>query len=70
MSALNFAEVCISSLSVGDVVLHNSKEMTVSNGDIKRCSFMGLTLFGDSYSLGRKKVLKGTLKSINGGADD
>ena len=65
MSAFIFSEVCINSLSVGDVVLHNGKEMTVSRGDIKRCSFFGVTLFGDSYHLGRKKVMKGTFKGVS-----
>ncbi len=65
MSAFNFVEVKIDSISVGDVVLHNGVEMTVSKCDIKRCQFMGFTLFGDSYNLGRKSVLKGIYKGAN-----
>lgn len=48
----------ISTLKVGDTVLHDDKLMTIGKGDIKRSEFMGLTLFGDSYALGHILVSK------------
>lgn len=52
-------KVHISLISQGDVVLcHDSKERTVCKKDIKRDNFMGITLFGDSYKLGRELVTK------------
>lgn len=47
----------ISLVFVGDTVLHNGVERTVCANDIKRCAFMGVTLFGDSYSLGHRPVI-------------
>ena len=49
-------EVHISLISAGDTVEHNGKLMTVGGNNIKRCSFMGTTIFGDSYKLGTKLV--------------
>ena len=40
----------------GDTVIHNGVEKTVSGTDIKRDSFMGTSIFGDSYKLGHKLV--------------
>lgn len=51
-------EVHKDDIRVGDIIIHEGKHRTVSAGDIKGNSgdFMGTTLFGDSYSLGHKKV--------------
>jgi len=51
-------EVHISTISAGDTVLHNGELHTVSRNDINSGGFMGTTLFGDSYSLGRRSVVK------------
>jgi hypothetical protein len=51
-------QVNISQISIGDTVIHNNKIMTVGKNDIKKSSFMGITLFGDSYSIGNKLVSK------------
>lgn len=51
-------EVHISSIVAGDTIMHNGEMKTVSGNNIKFDSFMGTTLFGDSYSLGYKKVTK------------
>lgn len=59
MSAFEFKPVDREAVGVGDVILHNGVEMTVGRGNLKRDAFMGILIFGDSYSLGRKKVLKG-----------
>jgi len=63
MSAFTFTEVHKSTIRPGDAVLHNEKLMTVCVNDIKRCEFMGLTIFGDSYMSGLKPVIKGILKN-------
>lgn len=41
-----------------DTVFHHGKARTVCPGDIKHDGFMGRTLFGDSYVLGRRPVLR------------
>lgn len=51
-------KVHISQIKRGDTVLHNDKMRTVCKTDIKHSSFMGTTLFGDSYNLGYKLVAK------------
>lgn len=51
-------QVHISTIQSGDTIQHNGEIKTVSGNNIKRCSFMGTTLFGDSYSLGHKLVTK------------
>jgi len=48
----------------GDSIEHNGKIMTVSNCDF-RVGFMGLTIFGDSYCLGRKQVKKVIIKNAD-----
>lgn len=57
--------VHISRIKGGDAILHNGEVKTVSNCDIKRDSFMGITIFGDSYSLGHKKVKRLEIIDIN-----
>jgi len=49
-------KIHISRLRVGDIILHNHKDMTVSSDDIKR-GFCGITVFGDSYRLGTLPVI-------------
>ena len=51
-------KVHINNIKAGDTVKHNNKIMTVCDTDIKYCSFMGVSLFGDSYYLGHKLVEK------------
>lgn len=51
-------EVHISTIVAGDTIMHNGEMKTVSGNNIKFDSFMGTTLFGDSYRLGHKKVTK------------
>jgi hypothetical protein len=40
----------------GDTIMHDGAMRTVSGNNIKRCPFMGVKLFGDSYELGTKPV--------------
>ena len=47
----------ISRIRVGDTILHNNIDMTVSSDNIKR-GFCGITVFGDSYRLGTIPVLR------------
>lgn len=56
--------VHISEIRVGDTIEHNGEIKTVSGSNIKKDSFMGRTLFGDSYRLGNKYVNK--VVSIDG----
>jgi len=51
----------ISSIVAGDTIIHNGEMKTVSGNNIKFDSCMGKTLFGDSYNLGHKKVIKVTV---------
>ena len=48
-------QVHISHVRAGDVVRHAGKDRTISAKDIKR-GFMGVTIWGDSYRLGRDLV--------------
>jgi len=48
----------ISQIRVGDTVEHNGEIKTISGTNIKRCSFMGTSIFGDSYRIGRIPVKK------------
>lgn len=63
MSSFTFYAVDKSVIRVGDTILHEGKEMTVCRGDITRSAFMGISIFGDCYRSGHKKVLKGALKN-------
>ncbi len=45
-------------IKAGDTILRNGFETTVSNNDIKYSDFMGVSLFGDSYSFGHELVEK------------
>lgn len=48
--------VNLNSLQVGDTVLHKGKLRTVSKSDINKDSFMGLSIYGDSYHIKRKII--------------
>lgn len=50
--------VHISQINIGDVIIHHGIEMTVTPKDISEDSFMGKSVFGDSYHLGYLPVLK------------
>ena len=63
MVTTTFEVVHISMIKHGDMVEHDGVIVSVSNMNIKRSEFMGITLFGDSYSLGRKPV-KRVLKYV------
>jgi hypothetical protein len=47
-----------SNIRVGDTIIHNGEMKTVSENNLKRSEFMGVTLFGDSYQLGYNPVKK------------
>ena len=51
-------ETHIDSIKHGDCIERDGRIFTVSNSDIKRGGFMGTTIFGDSYRLGRLPVNK------------
>lgn len=50
-------KVHISTINQGDTVIHRGHLMTVGKSDIGYSSFMGWTLFGDSYKLGYEPVI-------------
>ena len=49
-------EVHISTIKIGDTVLHNGELRTVGKESFNRSEFMGVSIFGDCYRLGTKKV--------------
>ena len=51
-------KVDILTIKSGDTIVHNGNVVTVNAKDIHRDLFMGRTLFGDSYHLGQKPVVK------------
>ncbi len=53
----------INDIKPGDTVLIGGELRTVTSRDIHRDSFMGTTLFGDSYNLGYNPV---TVAVFNG----
>lgn len=57
-------EVHISTIKGGDTVMHNGEMKTVSFNNIKKDSFMGSSIFGDSYKLGRTPVKKIIFKTF------
>ncbi len=46
----------ISAVRIGDTVIHDGEQKTVTNTSFKFDGFMGLTLWGDSYRLGYQDV--------------
>lgn len=48
----------LSELKIGDIVIHNGVEKTVTKQNLKRSEFMGTTFEGDSYNLGIKLIEK------------
>ena len=50
--------VHVSEVKPGDTVFHGGKDRTVGKKDVRYGSFMGTTLFGDSYRLGQVPVKK------------
>lgn len=61
--------VNISLIKQGDTVMHDGEMETVDKNSIRKCSFMGLTLFGDSYRLGTKPVQKVIFKKFHSVAE-
>ena len=56
-------EVHISEIRPGDTILHtDGKIRTVCSNNIHRDSFMGVSLFGDTYRLGNVPVRKISIK--------
>jgi len=51
-------ETHIKNIKPGDTILFNNVPTTVTEKNIKYDKFIGKTLFGDSYNLGTKLVIK------------
>jgi hypothetical protein len=60
--------VHIETITVGDTVLVDGMLKTVGKHDIKFNSFIGTSLFGDTYNLGTKPVLKACINVAKVGA--
>ena len=58
MNNAKIIPVHISNISAGDTIEHEGHLRTISGNNIKRDSFMGTSLFGDSYHSGHKSVNK------------
>ena len=57
---IEITEVHISTIKGGDTIKHDGQLRTVNEEFIKRDSFMGTSIFGDSYRSGTIKVKKVT----------
>lgn len=66
MQSFEFESVHKSKIMAGDTICHNGRLMTVCLGDISLDSFVGICIFGDSYKLGTKKVIRALLKPLAG----
>lgn len=58
INGLTIENTHIKDIKVGDTVIFHGVEKTVTAKDITEDSFMGRSLFGDSYYLGYRAVLK------------
>ena len=58
MAKYNIVEAHKEEIKSGDLILFNGVVKTVCKNNIKRDSFMGLTIFGDNYKGGKLKVKK------------
>lgn len=58
MSHWPIAEVHISTIRPGDVVIYHGQEVTVGVKDVRRDAFWGTLLFGDPHRLGLQPVKK------------
>lgn len=54
---INFVRPC-------DTVFHGGALRTVCASDIRRCSFMGASIFGDTYALGHTPVQRVVFKRV------
>lgn len=62
---VGFKEVHISTVVAGDTIEHYGVVKTVCASDIgKTDGFMGTTVFGDSYCMGYKPVLKAIFNRV------
>ena len=58
----DIVETHITDIKHGDCIIENGVMVTVSSSHIKRDTFFGTTLRGDSYNGGRNPVLKAVIK--------
>lgn len=58
MENVKTTPVHISEIATGDTIVHNGKLTTVNRNHISRCSFMGISLFGDNHKSGTVPVQK------------
>jgi hypothetical protein len=49
-------KIHVSLIRWGDTIHHRGHDRTVGKKDIKKCPFMGSSVFGDTYNSGHKLV--------------
>jgi hypothetical protein len=64
MKNAEIEKVHISTIRIGDTVKHEGEIKTICKNVLKYSSFLGFSIFGDSYNLGHKKVEKITFKKL------
>lgn len=64
MMFYEIVETHVSDIKCGDCIMERGILVTVSKNQIKRDPFMGITIRGDSYHLGRKPVMKAVIKTM------
>lgn len=58
ITKVNRSQVHIRTIQVGDTIEHGGHVVTVGQKDLRNDMFMGVSIFGDTYSLGSKPVTK------------
>lgn len=58
---IRFEMTHISEIRQGDTIEHHGSLITVDGNHIRKCQFMGLSIYGDTYSLGNKLVKRAVI---------
>lgn len=65
---VHFKMTHITDIRPGHIVEHEGNLVTVGRDFIKRCPFMGVSLYGDTYALGTKLVKRAIItRAVVGG---
>lgn len=69
MMGFHFKMTHISDIRPGHVIERDGDLVTVGEDFIKRCPFMGVSLYGDTYALGTKLVKRAIITRHVGGKE-
>lgn len=58
MYTYNIIPTHIRNIKIGDTIIYNNILTTISRSNLSYCSFMGATIYGDSFKLGTILVQK------------